>query len=69
VVRLAPRAPRRAGTTHIAALRAIRRIVAAIQLWRKRAHSRRQLHELNDHLLKDIGLRRADVGYEFPKPF
>jgi len=27
------------------------------------------VRELSDHLLKDIGLRREDVGYEFPKPF
>jgi len=54
---------------HIAALRAIRQIVAAIQLWRGRARSRPQLRELSDHMLKDIGLRRDDVGYDFPKLF
>ena len=68
-VRLAPRAPRRAGTRHIAPLSAIRRIVAAIRLWCGRARARRQLRELSDHMLKDIGLRREDVGYEFPKPY
>ena len=47
-------------------LTAIRRIVAAIRRWREHARSRQQLRALSDHLLKDIGLRREDVGYEFP---
>ena len=60
--------PRRAKNRHIAPLAAIRLIVAAIRR-RERARSRRQLRELSDHMLRDIGLRREDVGYEFPKPF
>ena len=60
---------RRAETTHIAPRTVIRRIVAAIGLWCARARSRQELRELSEHLLKDIGLRREDVGYEFPKPF
>ena len=59
----------RAETIHIAPRTAIRRIVVAIGLWCARARSRRELRELSEHLLKDIGLRREDVGYEFPKPF
>ena len=55
-VPLTGRPPRRAETSYIAALSIVWRIVAAIRLWRGRARSRRQLHELNDHLLKDIGL-------------
>jgi uncharacterized protein YjiS (DUF1127 family) len=67
---LTERAPRRAGTGRMAALIvAIRRIVAAIRLWRERARSRQQLRELNDRMLRDIGLRREEVGYQFPKPF
>jgi uncharacterized protein YjiS (DUF1127 family) len=31
--------------------------------------SRPELRELSEHLLKDIGLRREDVGYGFPKLF
>jgi uncharacterized protein YjiS (DUF1127 family) len=27
------------------------------------------LRELSDHMLRDIGLRREDVGYKFPKLF
>jgi uncharacterized protein YjiS (DUF1127 family) len=62
-------AARRAETMPIGPLSAIRRIVAAIRLWRERARSRQQLHELSDRMLRDIGLRREDVGYQFPKPF
>jgi uncharacterized protein YjiS (DUF1127 family) len=60
---------RGATARRITLLTAIRRIVAAIRLWRGRAHSRQQLRGLNDHLLNDIGLRRELVlGYEFPAP-
>ena len=69
VLPLTRRAPRRAGMGHIAPLTEIRRIVAAIRRWRGRARSRQELPELSDHLLKDIGLRREEVGCEFPTPF
>ena len=48
---------------------ALRRIAAAIGLWRRRARSRQQLCELNDHLLKDIGLSREAARFEAAKPF
>jgi uncharacterized protein YjiS (DUF1127 family) len=35
----------------------------------ERAGQRRQLAELNDHMLRDIGLSRADVMAEATKPF
>ena len=60
---------RRARNRHIAPLAAIRLIVAAIRQRRGRARSRQQLRELSDHMLRDIGHRREDVGYKFPKPF
>ena len=63
------RTPRCAKNRHIAPLAAIRLIVAAIRPRRERACSPQQLRELSDHMLRDIGLRREDVGYEFPKPF
>ncbi len=66
---LAERVARRAETRSVSPLSAIRRIVAAIRLRRARARSRHELRELSDHLLKDIGLRREDVAYEFPQPF
>ena len=68
-VPLAGPEPRRAETRHIALLTAIRRVVTAIRLWPERARSWQQLRELSDHMLKDIGLTREDVGYEFPQPF
>ena len=62
-------APRRRYNPYTSLLLVISRIIAAIRLWRVRARSRQQLRALSDHLLEDIGLRREDVGYEFPKPF
>jgi uncharacterized protein YjiS (DUF1127 family) len=35
----------------------------------ERARQRRQLGELNDYMLRDIGLTRADVDRETRKPF
>jgi uncharacterized protein YjiS (DUF1127 family) len=60
--------PRRAKNRHIAPLTVIRLTVAAIRRWRERARSQQQLRELSDHMLRDIGLRREDRGYEFPNP-
>ena len=65
---LTRRTPLRRETRHIPILRAMRRIFSASRLWRRRAHWRQQLGELSDHVLKDIGLRRENVGYEFPRP-
>ena len=61
--------PRRAKTRFIALLTAVGRIGATIRLWPERSRSRQQLRELSDHMLKDIGLARAEVGHEFPQPF
>jgi uncharacterized protein YjiS (DUF1127 family) len=61
--------PRRSEARHFAPLAALRRIAAALRLWRRRARARRQLPALSDHLLKDIGLRRDALGYEFQTPF
>jgi uncharacterized protein YjiS (DUF1127 family) len=61
--------PRRAKNRHIAPLTVIRLTVAAIRRWRERARSQQQLRELSDHMLRDIGVRREDLGYEFPNPF
>jgi uncharacterized protein YjiS (DUF1127 family) len=37
--------------------------------WHERARQRRQLLTLNDHMLRDLGLTRADVLAESSKPF
>jgi len=52
--------PRRA--TAVAALR----ILAG---WAERARQRRALLTLDDRMLADIGLTRADVRREYDKPF
>lgn len=38
-------------------------------VWAQRARQRRDLNGLDDHLLHDIGLSRADVYRESLKPF
>jgi len=37
--------------------------------WTERARQRRHLAGLNDYMLRDIGLTRADVDAETRKPF
>jgi uncharacterized protein YjiS (DUF1127 family) len=37
--------------------------------WLERTRQRRQLGQLSPHMLKDIGLSRADVEAEVTKPF
>ena len=37
--------------------------------WRDRSRQRRTLMRLDDHMLHDIGLSRADVEREASKPF
>ena len=38
-------------------------------LWHERARQRRRLLELDDRMLKDIGVSRADAVREASKPF
>lgn len=45
------------------------RALETIQTWQERARQRRQLQGLGDHMLKDLGLHRADVEAEVAKPF
>lgn len=44
---------------------AIRRPLKALRTWRRRARVRRYLSTLDDHMLADIGLNRADVNKRF----
>ena len=37
--------------------------------WQYRIQTRRQLMELDDHMLRDIGLSHADVEHEITKKF
>lgn len=40
-----------------------------LEQWRERARQRRAMLALDDHLLRDIGISRADVEREASKPF
>ena len=57
-------ARRRSSWTHAA-----QRAVDLFLIWQQRARDRQQLQSLNDHMLRDIGLTRADVFAEASKPF
>jgi len=65
-------APRRVAdrttTDPITPLTIIRRVLAVMRLRRARVRARQQLKELDNHLLKDIGLRREAVDYTSAKP-
>jgi len=48
------------------------RVARAVELglvWLERAQQRRHLRELDDPMLRDIGLSRADAWAEAEKPF
>ena len=44
------------------------RLLDALLAWQQRAAERRHLAALDDRLLKDMGLSRADVAQELEKP-
>lgn len=58
-----PTHSRRHGSTGNASLR------ATLVLWLQRSRTRRQLSQMPDYLLKDIGLNEADRYQEVSKPF
>ncbi|MEM7023176.1 MAG: DUF1127 domain-containing protein [Pseudomonadota bacterium] len=43
--------------------------INALLTWRERARMRRRLLSFDDHMLKDIGITRADAFGEAEKPF
>lgn len=45
------------------------RVLEHLNGWVERYRQRRTLLELNDHMLKDIGVSRADAEREGYKPF
>lgn len=45
------------------------RLTDLLLLWLQRARQRRSLDSLSDHVLKDVGLSRADVMGEAHKQF
>lgn len=44
-------------------------VVDLVFEWQERAEQRRALAQLDDYMLRDIGLTRADVAAEHAKPF
>ena len=44
-------------------------VAATLTLWQQRVQERRELASLDDHMLADIGISRADVWREVHKPF
>ncbi|KAA3651336.1 MAG: DUF1127 domain-containing protein [Proteobacteria bacterium] len=40
-----------------------------LSVWRKRSASRRELRELDDHVLRDVGISRSQADFEGNKPF
>jgi uncharacterized protein YjiS (DUF1127 family) len=48
---------------------AVRHAAWSVLSFRERMEQRQALLRLNDNLLKDIGLTRADVEWECSKPF
>jgi uncharacterized protein YjiS (DUF1127 family) len=47
----------------------LRRLLEVLFVWQDRASQRRALQQLDDRLLKDLGLGRGDVAREADKPF
>lgn len=45
------------------------RVVEAFLAWHERARQRRALLQLSDHMLRDIGISRAEAVGEAGKPF
>ena len=45
------------------------KVKTTFKTWKERRHARNQLQQLDNRLLKDIGLNRHDVEYEINKPF
>jgi uncharacterized protein YjiS (DUF1127 family) len=50
-------------------LNALKRATKLFLSWHERARQRHHLEYLSDHMLRDIGLTRADVLAEITKPF
>jgi uncharacterized protein YjiS (DUF1127 family) len=52
-----------------APLGAAARVISTFREWRRRARDRAQLAGLDDRMLRDIGLTRADAEFLINKPF
>jgi uncharacterized protein YjiS (DUF1127 family) len=47
----------------------VTRLFDQLMSWHDQARQRRHLGELDDRLLRDIGLSRAEVDHEISRPF
>lgn len=47
----------------------LRRLLELLRRWHEHARRRRELMEMQDHLLKDMGITREDVYRELRRPF
>lgn len=54
---------------HLRALAALCRLLDVLLLWQERHRERRNLAMLGEHMLKDIGVSRADIELEMSKKF
>ncbi len=63
-------APARSVASIVApAIGAVAAVIDLASAWMDRIEQRRHLASLDDHLLNDLGLSRADVEMEAAKPF
>jgi uncharacterized protein YjiS (DUF1127 family) len=44
-------------------------VFSRVRVWRERAHGRHLLLQLDDRMLRDVGLSRSDVDFECAKHF
>ena len=56
-------------TGHATVWMLVNRAITVVMAWQRRKYERRHLSELDDRLLRDMGLSRADVVHEITKPF
>jgi uncharacterized protein YjiS (DUF1127 family) len=45
------------------------RVAVVLASWSQRKRTRKALGQLDDHLLRDVGLTRSEAGLEMGKPF
>lgn len=55
--------------TRLSPLYWLQKVTDRLDRWQRLARERRQLLALSDHMLKDIGLTRADAEREASRPF
>ncbi len=44
-------------------------VLETLSRWQRRSEARQRLHQLDDRMLADVGLSRADLETEARKPF